>query len=96
MVDSPEHYRWSSYRWHAWGNKNIYIRDHALYQQLGSTEKERQYAYRDLFKLQIPDQYIHKIESLRLHYSRDPIILEGLFTLLIIQLDMDGRSQFNI
>ena len=22
MVQSPEHYRWSSYRWHAWGEPN--------------------------------------------------------------------------
>ena len=63
MVNTPEQYRWSSYSWHAWGNKNIFIHDHALYQQLGSTIKDRQYAYRDLFKLQIPDEDIHKIKK---------------------------------
>jgi putative transposase len=69
IVNTPEQYRWSSYRWHAWGNTNTLIHDHALYQQLGSTDKERQYAYRDLFKLQIPDQDIHKVKmSLEYNY----------------------------
>ncbi|MGH8589521.1 MAG: hypothetical protein ACREXX_09385 [Gammaproteobacteria bacterium] len=30
MVRSPEQYRWSSYRWHAWGAPNPRLRDHDL------------------------------------------------------------------
>jgi putative transposase len=63
MVNTPEQYHWSSYRWHAWGSKNKFIHDHALYQKLGPTIKDRQCAYRDLLKLQIPDEDIHKIKK---------------------------------
>ena len=30
MVQSPEQYRWSSYRCHAWGEPNPWLRDHDL------------------------------------------------------------------
>lgn len=63
MVTTPEQYRWSSYAWHAWGQTNPYISDHALYQSLAPDTKARQFAYRDLFKHQIPEADIHQIRE---------------------------------
>ena len=63
MVKAPELYQWSSYRQHAWGSKAGLIEDHALYQQLGMSVEERQFVYREFFKLQIPDEDIHKIRE---------------------------------
>ncbi|MGH8525252.1 MAG: transposase [Gammaproteobacteria bacterium] len=42
MVQSPEQYRWSSYRWHAWGEPNPWLRDHDLYVRVGASEHDRQ------------------------------------------------------
>lgn len=69
MVMVPEQYRWSSYRWHAWGKNNVLISDHLLYQGLGESNEVRQHAYRELFKYQIPDEKIHEIrECLNYNY----------------------------
>jgi putative transposase len=69
MVPTPEQYRWSSYRWHAWGKKNVLISDHPLYQGLGESNEVRQHSYRELFKYQIPDEEIHEIrECLNYNY----------------------------
>lgn len=63
MVTTPEQYRWSSYGWHAWGKANPLISDHALYDVLGTTADVRQFAYRELFKSQIPDDDLHAIKK---------------------------------
>jgi putative transposase len=54
MVNSPEEYRWSSYRFHAYGQPSAWLVPHPLYLALGKTPKERQAAYRALSKL-LPD-----------------------------------------
>ena len=61
MVERPDAYPWSSYRYHAWGEENRLIRDHDLYVTLGRTETARQYAYRELFRVEMPDKAIHSI-----------------------------------
>ncbi len=48
MVDAPEAYPWSSYRWHGWGRVDPLIRDHDLYIALGACAGDRQLAYRAL------------------------------------------------
>ncbi|MGH8576234.1 MAG: transposase [Gammaproteobacteria bacterium] len=63
MVQSPEQYRWSSYRWHAWGESNPWLRDHDLYVRVGASEHDRQCAYRELFRAQIPETDIHDIRE---------------------------------
>jgi len=63
MVQSPEQYRWSSYRCHAWGEPNPWLRDHDLYVRLGASEHDRQCAYRELFRAQIPETDIHDIRE---------------------------------
>ena len=69
MVKTPEQYRWSSYQYHAWGKPNVIIRDHFLYEELGSASEIKQHAYRELFKTQIPDEDLHIIrESIKYNY----------------------------
>ena len=63
MVQSPEQYRWSSYRWHAWGEPNPLLSDHDLYVCLGASEHDRRCAYRELFRAQIPEIDIHDIRE---------------------------------
>jgi hypothetical protein len=50
-----------SCHWHAWGKGNTLIQDHVIYHQLGMTHVDRQSAFRDLFKLHITDDDIHRI-----------------------------------
>ena len=54
MVVEPEAYRWSSYRFHAFGEPSSWLVPHPLYLALGKMPKERQAAYRALSKL-LPD-----------------------------------------
>jgi len=69
MVKTPEQYRWSSYQYHAWGKPNDIIRDHFLYEELGSASDIKQHAYRELFKTQIPDVDLHIIKkSMKYNY----------------------------
>ena len=63
MVATPDQYRWSSYRWHAWGESDGVITDHDLYQQLGRTAEERQRTYRELFQHYIPETELHEIRE---------------------------------
>ena len=48
MVTQPGAYRWSSYGYHARGQPDALIRDHAQYLALGRTVPERNAAYREL------------------------------------------------
>jgi putative transposase len=50
MVSDPAHYRWSSYRHHALGQRNDLLESHATFSKLGRTDAERQEAYRALFR----------------------------------------------
>ena len=63
MVQSPEQYRWSSYRWHAWGEPNPLLSDHDLYVRLGASEHDRQCAYRELFRARFLEIDIHDIRE---------------------------------
>lgn len=50
MVDDPARYRWSSYRSNGLGQPDPRLTPHSLYLALGRNDKERQTAYRALFK----------------------------------------------
>jgi putative transposase len=62
IVRSPEHYRWSSSRWHASGEPDLLVTDHPIYQRLGSTPDARRQAYRELFRAHLDE---HAVESIR-------------------------------
>ena len=68
MVDSPDRYPWSSFRYHAWGEENRLIQDHNIYLGLGETAAARQYTYRELFKVNLSDKAIHTIRQAS-HYN---------------------------
>jgi len=49
MVDSPELYRWSSYKTNALGKPNCLIQPHSTWLALGHCDQDRRMAYRHLF-----------------------------------------------
>lgn len=53
MVKDPAHYRWTSYRANALGQRDARLTPHPLYRTLGQSDKERQAAYRALFRTQL-------------------------------------------
>ena len=53
MVDDPAHYRWTSYRANGLGQVDARLTPHRLYLALGRTDKQRQAAYRSLFRAQL-------------------------------------------
>jgi putative transposase len=63
MVTDPGAYPWSSYRWHGLGERDELIRDHGLYQALGSEASERQQAYRALFRSQLDGDALTQIRK---------------------------------
>jgi len=58
MVDAPEHWRWTSYRFHAFGEPCDWLTPHPLYNQLGHTAKARQEAYRAMCATSLTDKEI--------------------------------------
>ena len=50
LVDDPAHYRWTSYRANALGQDNPRLTPHPIYLALGRDDKQRQAAYRALFR----------------------------------------------
>lgn len=65
IVESPGDYRWSSNRHNAHGHPSQLVKVHPEYLKLGDDERERQYAYRELFR--------HKIDNEQLHEIRDSL-----------------------
>ena len=63
MVDRPEHYRWSSYRANAFGERNPFVVPHQIYLSLGATAKERQAGYCGLFQTQLDPEWISNLRS---------------------------------
>ena len=53
MVEDPAHYRWTSYRANGLGQADARLTPHSLYLALGRGGKERQSAYRALFRAQL-------------------------------------------
>ena len=69
MVQNPVEYPWSSYQWHAYGQPDPVITDHALYLALGTTMQERHTAYRALFQHLIDENLLQEIRA-TLHQGR--------------------------
>ena len=63
MVDDPAEYNWSSYGCNALGVKTKLQTPHKEYLRLGKNKKERQAAYRELFKVQIDDELLKEIRE---------------------------------
>lgn len=56
MVATPEAYRWTSYRVHAFGERCEWLTSHPLYEALGRTAAERQTAYRAICAIPFTDE----------------------------------------
>jgi putative transposase len=63
MVNDPADYRWTSYRWHALGESNSLITDHALYDGIAREAGDRQAAYRALFRAHLDDEAVDGIRK---------------------------------
>lgn len=50
IVRSPEQYRWSSYSSNALGDGDLMLTAHSIYQELASSDEQRQRQYRMLFE----------------------------------------------
>lgn len=53
MVEDPAHYRWTSYRANGLGGLDARLTPHSIYLALGRNDRERQAAYRALFRAQL-------------------------------------------
>ncbi len=63
MANHPAEYPWSSYQRNASGNENQLVTPHREYKRLGSTDEERQSAYRQLFRARIPEMTLAAIRE---------------------------------
>lgn len=63
MVTHAAEYPWSSYQGNALGKPIQLLTPHALYNQLGKTDSERQIAYRGLFDGLMPEQELTAIRD---------------------------------
>jgi putative transposase len=63
MVMQPQDYQWSSYNANAWGKSDLLITPHEIYLSIDKDLQQRQYRYRELFKVMISDVDIQRIRS---------------------------------
>ena len=58
LIAAPEDWRWSSYRFHAFGEPCDWLTPHPLYVRLGATARARQEAYRAMCEPSLTDAEI--------------------------------------
>ncbi len=63
MVRGPGDYRWSSHHANARGAPDILVTAHELYYRLGRSERERERAYRELFRAQLSNADVEAIRE---------------------------------
>jgi len=63
MVAHPGEYRWSSYACNANGKTEPLIKPHSLYMALDKEPEQRQFAYRELFRMHLASEQIHEIRN---------------------------------
>ena len=63
MVSHPSQYPWSSYRYHALGQRDELVSPHREYRRLGATVADRQAAYRRLFQTRIAETTLETIRD---------------------------------
>lgn len=50
IVEDPKDYRWSSYKFYAYGSRNPIVDEHPIYQSLSEDDAERRKKYREFVK----------------------------------------------
>ncbi len=63
MVKHPSEYKWSSYLHNAKLQEGDIVEYHPVYAQLGETDDERKFVYRELFQRYMENDTIHKIRD---------------------------------
>lgn len=63
MVDTPDQYRWSSYRSNACGYEDVRFTEHSEYTRLGRGPRERRRMYRALFCGEVVDADFQALRS---------------------------------
>ncbi len=63
MTGRPADYPWSSYRGNALGGKDTLLTPHRVYIRLGTSDAQRQAAYRQLFRATLPESDIAAIRA---------------------------------
>jgi putative transposase len=63
MVSHPGDYQWSSYSANAMGKTNTLVSKYILYEQLGRTDLQQQFAYRELFRNHLDKDDVHSIRD---------------------------------
>ena len=75
LVQVPEAYRWSSYRTHAFGERDALVAPHALYEALASAADRRQEAWRQICA---PPLQAEQLEALRKSIAGGAVIGEPI------------------
>ncbi len=89
MVDDPAHYRWNSYRSNALGRVNERLTPHPVLLALGANEKDRQDAYRALFRASLDQD---AIDDIRLALNQNQPLGNSRFTATIAQVTGERRE----
>ena len=63
MVKDPIDYRWSSYRGNATHYTDELTIPHALYSQLAKDCQNREFVYRELFRITLQEDHVHDIRA---------------------------------
>ncbi len=63
LVAKPGDYRWTSYRFHAWGTADPIVTPHPLYLSLGPDAEARQRAWRELCDVPIPLDVLERLRK---------------------------------
>ncbi len=72
IASRPEDYRWSSYRFHAFGkDEDRFLDEDPMYLSLANTDKDRQKAYRDFIAL---EQDKNTLELIKKSITNDSIL----------------------
>lgn len=67
LVESPEHYQWSSFNYHTGRKRDTIIQDHRLYMELGDNRTDRANEYSELFRFRFDRMLMDYIaETLKL------------------------------
>ncbi len=67
VVEHPAEYIWSSYQHNAQLAYDDMVCPHPVYKQLGETDEERLFVYRELFQRYMDDDTIHKMRDVLNH-----------------------------
>jgi len=63
LVNKPEVYEWSSYRYHAMGDANTLITEHATYHRLGESPEDRRRSWRAICAEAVPETELNEIRN---------------------------------